>query len=463
MNPQDDVIAAIVTPIGEGGISVIRISGGDAIEIAGRLFRGKERLEDAQTHTAHFGNMVDSNGVPIDEVVATVFRAPHSYTAENTVEISCHGGLYLSRKILSIILDKGVRRADPGEFTKRAFLNGRMDLAQAEAVADIIRSRTEVAHQVSLSQLQGRLSGEIRELREGLLNLCSLIELELDFIEEGLEFTDVKEIEQKIEKAIRQIEELQETYKYGKNYREGVKVVLTGRPNVGKSSILNALLNENRAIVTEIPGTTRDVIEENITIEGMLFFLVDTAGLRKSSEAIEMEGIIRAKKEIQAADIVVLVVDANEDMDEDIKLLRHFSEEYPDKKGIVIAFNKMDTVQKSALLIPDELKAYPVLFTSALKKIGIKELRKVLFETSHQTSGTIQENSIVVTNSRHYECLDKARIDLGYALNDLKSQKSNDLIAINLKSALDDLGEIIGSITSEDIINNIFSSFCIGK
>ena len=463
MNPLNDVIAAIATPVGEGGISIIRISGGDAIEIAGKLFRGKVRLEDAPTHTAHFGNIVDSGGAPLDEVVATVFRAPHSYTAENTVEISCHGGFYVSRKILSRILEMGARRADPGEFTKRAFLNGRIDLAQAEAVADLIRSRTDIAHQVSISQLQGRLSGAVREIRESLLSLSSVLELELDFIEEGLEFTDAKEIEYKIEKTIRQLQELQETYKYGKNYREGVKVVLTGRPNVGKSSILNALLNEDRAIVTEIPGTTRDVIEENITIEGMLFSLVDTAGLRKSSEVIEMEGIVRAKKEIRDADIIVLVVDANAAIDDDIELLKNFNTEYPDKDGIVIVVNKMDIVQKGALLVPDELKAYPVLFTSALKGSGIKELRKALFETSHHTQGTIPENSVVVTNSRHYECLEKARMDLGSALKDVRSKKSNDLITINLRSALDDLGEIIGSITSEDIINNIFSRFCIGK
>ena len=463
MNPLDDVIAAIATPVGEGGISVIRVSGADAIETVSGLFRGRRPLTEVPAQTAHFGHIVDTGGEIVDEAVATVFRAPHSYTAEDTVEISCHGGLYLTRRILDLILGGGARRAEPGEFTKRAFLNGRIDLAQAEAVADIIRSRTETAHRASLAQLQGRLSDDIKGLRGNLLDLCGLIELELDFAEEGLEFTRPEDLAVKINKVREYIRELQDTYRYGRQYREGVKVVLAGRPNVGKSSILNALLKENRAIVTEIPGTTRDVIEENITIEGMLFSIVDTAGLRKSTDVIEMEGILRAEKELSDADIVIFVIDATDASDEDLKLLHALRGNYPENREVVVAVNKIDKVQEGGPPLPGGLSGFSVVRTSALKEYGIKDLRDILFERSHQTAGATQEASVVITNSRHFECLEGAQKDLGEAIRDLEAKRSNELIAVSLRSALDHLGEIVGFITNDEILEHIFSSFCIGK
>lgn len=463
MDPLDDVIAAIATPIGEGGISVIRISGSGAIEIVSKMFRGKSALTSVATHTAHHGYFIDKAENVIDEVIATVFKGPHSYTAEDVVEISCHGGMFISRKILETILLSGVRLAKPGEFTKRAFLNGRIDLSQAEAVADIIKSRSEISYRASLSQLQGRLSVDIKKLRETMLNICSMLELELDFAEEGLEFAEKDAIGEQMEKLITHMDNLLQTYKYGKLYREGVKVVLTGRPNVGKSSILNMLLNENRSIVTEIPGTTRDTIEENITIDGMLFSLVDTAGLRESSDVIEQEGISRTQKEIDDADVVVFILNAEENQVKDTQLLEEFREKYLEKKEVIIAVNKVDTIAGEIPEISSHFKSYPIVYISAQSGYGIKEFKKILFEHSYHTNSGAQESSVVITSLRQHQCILKAKQNLIDALTDLKQNKSNDLIAISLRSALDDLGEIIGLVSSNDILNNIFSKFCIGK
>ncbi|TAK65482.1 MAG: tRNA uridine-5-carboxymethylaminomethyl(34) synthesis GTPase MnmE, partial [Bacteroidetes bacterium] len=287
MKHQDDTIAAIITPIGEGGISVIRISGAQAIEIAENGFRGKQRLSDVASHTVHFGSYIGGEGELLDDVLATIFKQPHSYTGEDVVEISCHGSILVTQKILESIIQHGARIAEPGEFTKRAFLNGKMDLTQAEAVADIIRTNSDRSHKASLLQLKGRTSQAIKSIRDKLLNICSLVELELDFSEEGLEFINRSEIESRLVSVIGEIEKLINSYSQGRVIRDGVKVVIFGKPNVGKSSLMNALLEKERAIVTHISGTTRDTIEENIHINGILFRLVDTAGLRETNDLIE--------------------------------------------------------------------------------------------------------------------------------------------------------------------------------
>ncbi|MGA2623119.1 MAG: tRNA uridine-5-carboxymethylaminomethyl(34) synthesis GTPase MnmE [Bacteroidota bacterium] len=464
MNPLDDVIAAIATPIGEGGISIIRISGKDAIAIADKGFRGKQPLASAATHTAHFGGFIDPDGNAIDEVIATVFLEPHSYTAENSVEISCHGGMFVTRKILDSIVAYGARPAEPGEFTKRAFLNGRIDLSQAEAVADLIHARSEISHRTSLQQLEGKLSIKVAELRQQLLDVCGLLELELDFAEEGLEFTDKGKISRQIESVIEYLNQLIDSYKYGRVYREGFKVVLAGKPNVGKSSILNMLLNENRAIVTEIPGTTRDVIEENVVIDGLLFRIVDTAGMRKSEDFIEIEGIRRAESQLQTSDLIVLVLDAGtgfKSTDKNVfdQLLKEVK-----NRNFLVAENKIDLLGKGTIPdLPDELKEYDIIKISAKTGAGFGKLKKKLVGMALSGSWTEVERSLVITSSRHRDSFQKAVRSLSVAMESLNSSQSNEFVAVDLRAALDSLGEIIGVVTTDDIVHNIFSRFCIGK
>jgi tRNA modification GTPase len=463
MNPQDDAIAAIVTPIGEGGLAILRVSGPRAVEIADGRFRGKSSLAAAATHTAHFGHFVDCSGEVLDEVVATVFRAPHSYTAEDTVEFSCHGGIYISRKILESLLRSGARAAEPGEFTKRAFLNGRIDLSQAEAVADLIRSRSEASLRVSLKQLEGRLSQRIKKLREKILNLCGLLELELDFAEEGLQLADKSKINKDLSGILDEISELANSYRYGKLYREGVHVVLVGRPNVGKSSILNSLLSEDRAIVTEIPGTTRDVIQESLNIGGLLFMVTDTAGLRRSEDSLEIEGIRRTRKEICEADIIVSVVEAGAVSDDDWRLVKLSKEESRKGSKFLVAVNKIDLAMQWRIELPDGNQDLPVCYMSAKSGEGLDSLRRSLVDLASLGNGSSPEASAVVTNERQKSCLLRAADDLVRARNDLLEGKSNEFIALNLRAAVDNLGEIIGAVTTDDILNNVFVNFCIGK
>ena len=306
----EDNIAAIATPIGEGAISVIRVSGESAIYKVASRFKAKQDLTKVKSHTAHFGFIVDDQNETIDEVICTVFRAPKSFTGEDTVEISCHGGIHITRRVLECILETGVRPAKPGEFTQRAFLNGKIDLSQAEAIADLIKSQSDKARQTSLDQLEGALSKQILKVREQLVQSLGLLELQLDFLEEDITIIDKKKVENLFKLAISEIEKLIKTYKYGKVWREGIRVALVGIPNAGKSSLLNALLKEDRAIVTNVPGTTRDFIEEKMTIEGVLFRMIDTAGLRQTDDTVEKEGVQRTWKVIKGSDIIVLYMTA---------------------------------------------------------------------------------------------------------------------------------------------------------
>ena len=465
MNPLDDVITAIATPIGEGGISVIRVSGEGAIEEVNRIFRGKLPLTSASTHTAHFGHIVDQRGVMVDEVIATVFREPHSYTAENCVEISCHGGMYVTRKVLETVLEVGARLAEPGEFTKRAFLNGRIDLAQAEAVADLIRSRSEVSRRVFLSQLEGKLSTNISVLRGKLVDLCSLMELELDFTEEGLEFVSRTRILVMLDASLAHLEELIKSYSAGRVYREGVKVVLAGRPNVGKSSILNALLNEERAIVTEVPGTTRDVIEENLVINGMLFVLKDTAGLRESTNRVEMEGISRTANEIKKSNIVILVLDATDPNlpGTDLDLVHSSQNSDGYERQVIVALNKVDMINPKDVKIASGLSYTEKCYVSAKTGYGLGDLKAGLVRLAVQIDGHDAERGVMLTSARQRNCISLARDCLMKARDDLVAAKSNEWIAAHLREALGSLGELIGVVTTEDILDNIFSKFCIGK
>ncbi len=464
MRYLEDTIAAISTAIGEAGISVIRISGKDAIKIADKVFKGKRKLEEVKTHTAHYGKIVDASGRVVDYVVATVFRAPHSYTGEDTVEISCHGGIFVTRKVLETILEAGARLAQPGEFTKRAFLNGKIDLSQAEAVADLIRSATDLAYQSSLSQLEGSISNKIKKMRDDLINLCSLVELELDFADEDLEFVDKPELAKKIKDAISEIDELIETFKFGKIYREGIKVVIAGKPNAGKSSLLNALLNENRAIVSDIPGTTRDIIEESLNIEGVLFRVIDTAGLRETYDIIEQEGVKRAEEQLKKSDMILLVIDSTDDIDEeDIRIYhRVLNLAVNELKKCIVVFNKVDLLNGKQIKNEKILGDFPVVYISALTGQGLDKLKKLMVEQSFLGTNRT-DASVVITNVRHRDALLKAKQSLQYALRSLEEGMSGDLVAVDLRAGLNHLGEIIGEVTTDDILNNIFSKFCIGK
>jgi tRNA modification GTPase len=451
-----DTIVAISTPIGEGGISVLRVSGTHAIEKVAKSFSGKTNLSAVATHTAHFGNLIDASSQIIDEVVCTVFKSPHSYTGEDTVEISCHGGVLITRRILETIIHAGARQADPGEFTRRAFLNGKMDLSQAEAVADLIHAQSDKARQSSLAQLEGVLSTKIKTLRGDLIQMVGLLELELDFVEEDLEFVDKKKVEDQITQASEEIKILLNTYQIGKVYREGIKVAIVGAPNVGKSSLLNALLNESRAIVTDIPGTTRDFIEEKFMFEGVLFQLTDTAGLRETDDLIEQEGVKRTKKRMEKADVVLWVKDATQQC----------KSEYPDfvnDNKIISVFNKIDLLDDSKKPDDSNERTENVVYTSARTGYGLENLKQALFNITIGDLKKTENDSVTVTNARHFSSFGNAKEALERAAMAVHQKESNEFIALELRSALDSLGEIIGVVTTEEILDSIFSKFCIGK
>ncbi|MGA9365192.1 MAG: tRNA uridine-5-carboxymethylaminomethyl(34) synthesis GTPase MnmE [Bacteroidota bacterium] len=468
MKYEDDTIAAIATPIGEGGISIVRLSGKHAFEIVDRVFRGKTALKAAHTHTAHVGYIVDLNGEPVDEAVSTVYKSPHSYTGENCVEVSCHGGVLVTRRVLESVLQAGARMAEPGEFTKQAFINGRLDLSQAEAVADLIHSRSELSRKSSLQQLAGKLSERVKKIREQLIETAGLLELELDFAEEDIELANKQEISSRMRGTIANVKMLVESFSIGRYYREGVKVVILGRPNVGKSSLLNALLNENRAIVTDIPGTTRDTIEENIIINGVLFRLVDTAGLRDSVDVIEMEGIRRTESEIAAADLILLVVDLSQASDNyGLGLIQELREKVDsfDEKCIVV-LNKLDLVARSGLDTPTLARfteQYHVVKISAVTHEGLDKLKIILGNTVLGSGLTTGDSSVVITNVRHKEALERAMLSLELASGSLDRGLSPEFVSVDVRSALDFLGEIAGIVTSEEILKSVFQRFCIGK
>lgn len=457
---HNDTITAISTPVGSGGIAVVRVSGPEAIQLSDRVFRGRRALGECASHTAHFGRLVSESGALLDEVVATLFRAPNSYTGEDTVEFSCHGGQYVAQRVLQELLACGARLAEPGEFTKRAFLNGRIDLSQAEAIADLISAQTDRAHRISLAQLEGRLSEKIKGLREELINILGLLELELDFAEEGIELVERNRVSSMIDKALASISELLKSFEIGRIYKEGVNVVLAGMPNVGKSSLLNTLLDEDRAIVTPIPGTTRDVIEESIAIDGILFRFTDTAGVRETQDPVEREGVARTNRKIQQADVVVAVLDAGVGIrDEESALIQSLREK---GKKVIPVLNKIDLFPGNH---PPEMevvgeRAIPI---SALKRIGIDELKRQLVCLAAGGGNGSTESVIVVSNIRHAKALEKARVSLLAAKESINEGRSSEFIAVDLRASLDSLGEIIGVVTTDDILNAIFSKFCIGK
>ncbi len=447
----EDTIVALATPPGIGAISVIRLSGSKSIEITDSIFSGKGKLSDAPTHTIHYGNIIDSDSEKIDDVLVSVFRNPNSYTGEDSIEISVHGSPIIAQKIIELLLQYDIRLAEPGEFTKRAFLNNRIDLAQAEAVADVINSRTEISLKGARNQLDGLLSQKVNELRSSLINASSFVELGLDFAEEDIEFVKNDELLERINFVQDEIDKLLGTYSFGRVVRDGVNVALVGQPNVGKSSLLNYILKESRAIVSRIPGTTRDVIREEVTIDGILFRLFDTAGIRYSNDEIEAEGISRSRQAVRDADIVIFIFDVEQQVDAN---LLHEIQSITAKEKVIKVLNKIDILHNNKITAD--------AYISALTGEGMENLFIRLKEAALGNSA-YSEKTAVVSNLRHYQCLQKARDYLMKAKNTIVNNLSGEFISVDLRNAENSLGEIIGVVTTDDILNNIFQKFCIGK
>ena len=456
-DPEDTIVAPATAP-GVSAIAIVRLSGKNAIKIANRIFRGKD-LEEQATHSIHFGTVVDpTDNQIIDEVLVSLFRSPNSFTKEDCVEISTHGSQYIIQKIMKVLIGVGARMAQPGEFTKRAFLNGRMDLAQAEAVADLIHSDSAASHHAAISQMRGGFSKEIEKLREELIHFASMIELELDFSEEDVEFANRGELNKLIQNLLAVMNPLIRSFDLGNVIKNGVPTVIAGKPNAGKSTLLNALLNEERAIVSEIPGTTRDVIEDEINIGGVQFRFIDTAGLRETSDTIEAMGVARTKKKIEEASLLLYLFDLTL---EPIESIKEKIVQLTDTGTPFIAVgNKKD--QAEDLLI-EQFKLLPnTLLLSATTKEGIDELKETVLHKIQLDE--VKKDDVIVTNIRHYENLLRAKTALIDVQGSIDSGITNDFLAMELKYALSALSEITGEeITTEDLLENIFSKFCIGK
>ena len=472
-----DTIVAMATPAGAGAIAVIRLSGPNAIAIASSLFTSVsgKALAKQKTHTVHLGHIKDGERV-IDEVLATIFKNPNSYTGEDVVEISCHGSNYIQQEIIQLCLRKGCRMAQAGEFTLRAFLNGKMDLSQAEAVADLIASDSAASHQLAMQQMRGGFSSEIQKLREELLNFASLIELELDFAEEDVEFANREEFQKLISKISHVLKRLIDSFATGNVLKNGIPVAIVGEPNVGKSTLLNALLNEERAIVSDIAGTTRDTIEDEISIGGIGFRFIDTAGIRETTDTIEGLGIQRTFEKIEAAQVVIYLFDAAPYASGTSSTGRTYSvaqteiekikNRYPAKNLIVVA-NKVDKLSdveinmlQSAIHDPTTGRA-DLLLLSAKTGNGVEELQNKLLDFVN--TGALRNNETIVTNSRHYDALLKALEEILKVQEGIENNLSGDLLAIDLRQALYHLGEITGTVSTDELLGNIFANFCIGK
>lgn len=452
-----DTIVALSTAAGVGAIAVIRLTGKESVKIVNTVFKGKD-LTTVASHTVHFGTIRNDKGAIIDEVVVAVFLAPHSFTSENVIEISCHGSPYIVKEILKLLVAKGARPAKAGEFTQRAFMNGRFDLAQAEAVADLIAAETEMAHAAALNQMRGGFSVQIKALREELIAFASLIELELDFGEEDVEFANRDHLRTLVEKLLSVLKALISSFDLGNVIKKGVPTVIAGKPNAGKSTLLNALLNEDRAMVSSIAGTTRDVIEDEINIEGISFRFIDTAGLRETADELEAMGIERTRQKMKEASLILYLFDINEVQSTEYKVQ---SEELL-ALGIPVIFvaNKIDTIDAQTLTTVQESNS-EIIPISAAQKTGIDTLKATLIKKIN--AGEISSESNIVTNIRHYDALLQTKTSLDNVINGLDTFISGDFLAMDIRQALYYLGEITGEITTEDLLDNIFSKFCIGK
>ncbi|AMS27616.1 tRNA modification GTPase MnmE [Bacteroidetes bacterium UKL13-3] len=453
----DDTICALATAGGIGAIGVIRISGSNTLPLVNSLFKGKN-LEQADSHTLHFGKIIQDD-IILDEVLASVFKNPKSYTGEDTIELSCHGSPYILQKILELLVQKGARLAKPGEFTLRAFLNKKLDLSQAEAVADLIAADSAASHQTAMQQMRGGYSQQIQNLREKLINFASLIELELDFAEEDVEFASKSELFQLVQNIHSLLQSLLQSFQYGNVLKNGVPTVIAGRPNAGKSTLLNALLKEERAIVSNIAGTTRDTIEESFVVDGVTFRLIDTAGIRHSNDTIESIGIERTFEAMQKASLILYIFDASQTTPEELQV--ELSQIPAGNHLIIPIGNKVDLLTKSVNQLTQLPANSPeITYLSSLNKHGIDELIERLKNFIRTNK---RGNDIVVSNLRHFEALQQASNALEQVLQAINLQMSGELLSLDIRKAIFHLGEITGEITTEDLLGNIFSKFCIGK
>jgi tRNA modification GTPase len=467
-----DTIVALATASGAGAIAVIRVSGDKAIEICSSVFKSikGKNLENQKSHTLYLGHIIDDKKV-LDEVLVSIFKGPNSYSGENTIEISCHGSTFIQQQIIQLLLRKGCRMANPGEFTLRAFLNGKMDLSQAEAVADLISSDNEASHQIAMQQMRGGFSLELKNLRQELLNFASLIELELDFAEEDVAFADRTQFNELLVRIEFVLKRLIDSFAVGNVIKNGIPVAIVGEPNVGKSTLLNALLNEERAIVSEIAGTTRDTIEDELVIGGIGFRFIDTAGIRETKDVVESIGIKKTFEKIEQAQVVLLLVDGSQlsvdslvSVKIEIEKIRNL---FP-LKPLVIVLNKVDKLSKEQLenftnQLTDNQSTdnRQLIAISAKKGIGIDELKNQLL--SFVNTGALRNNETIVTNTRHYDSLLKALDEIQKVKFGLQTNLSSDLMAIDIKQALYYFGEITGEVTNDELLGNIFANFCIGK
>ena len=486
---NEDTICAPATIPGTGAISVIRISGPEALNIADKVIRcRKGTIGDAAGYTIRFGTVVDGGGAVIDEVLASIFRAPYSYTGENSVEISCHASSYIVSKVMDLLFEAGARAAEPGEFTQRAYLNGKMDLAQAEAVADVIASQNAAAHRIAFKQMKGGFSSELRDMRGELLELVSLMELELDFSEEEVEFADRSRLDSLLEKIIAHVSRLIDSFRLGNAIKNGVPVAIAGATNTGKSTLLNALLGEDRAIVSDIHGTTRDTIEETLNIDGILFRFIDTAGIRETSETVEKIGIERTFKKISEASIVLGMIDLTRDFESTCETIRSIVETVDfDTQKLVFLLNKTDiseinknvSIENYIVSLIDNkeitINSYnngsersisgpedvSILKISAKTGSGLSDLRTILAQSQHDLLA--DSDTTLVTNHRHAQALSDARTSLLRVREGLASGLPTDLAAQDIREAIYHLGSIVGEISTDEVLGNIFRNFCIGK
>ena len=457
----DDTIAAIATAPGEGGIGIIRISGEKALPVAESIFKSVtgKLIKEYNARTLIYGTVIDDNGVTIDEALVAYMKGPRSYTGEDVIEINCHGGFISVKKILELILSKDVRLADAGEFTKRAFLNGRIDLSQAEAIIDVIKAKTDKAHEVAQSQLEGSLSKKIKDLRFKITEVLAHLEVSIDFAEEDVEEITYNKLKESAEELKKEIKQLYDTAESGKILRDGLKTVIIGKPNVGKSSLLNSILGENRAIVTDIAGTTRDVIEEFVNIKGIPLKIVDTAGIRETEDIVEKIGVEKSRESYSTADLVIMVLDSSRPLaEEDREILKTL-----ENKKTIVLLNKIDLPQQIDL---DELSKYvdcsSIIKISALQNEGIEQLQDKI-ESMVYKGSVKNSSSLMITNSRHKDALLKAYESINDAISAIDQYLPYDFIEVDFKNIWDYLGYINGDTVKEDLLDTIFANFCIGK
>ena len=455
---NQETIIALATPNGLGAISVIRISGLNAISVTEKLFKpkGNKKLSNQKSHTVHLGHLM-KNGHELDEVLVTLFKGPHSYTGENTIEISCHGSTFIQQEIIDLFIENGIRVANPGEFTLRAFINGKMDLNQAEAVADLIASENEGSHKLAMEQMKNGFSNDLKKLRAELLHFSSMIELELDFSQEDVEFAERSEFKKLTVKIQTELEKLIDSFKSGNVLKNGISVAIAGKPNAGKSSLLNTLLNEDKAIVSDIPGTTRDSIEDSLVIDGINFRFTDTAGLRETEDIIESKGIEKTKEKINNARILIYLFDSNDTTFNEISSdIESFKRE---DLSVLLVRNKVDLQNTNQNLI-NQLEKFEIIEISANNIDSVSSLKKRLVNEINILN---PYTDTVISNSRHYEALMKALKAIEEVNMGLKSEISGDLLSVDIRKSIEHLAEITGEITNDDVLGNIFANFCIGK